>query len=323
MYFETAGGHVRAVDDVSLSIDAGETVGIVGESASGKTSLALSILRLLPRNARIFGGEILLNGRDLLRVSEAELQEVRWKQIAMIFQGAMNALNPVFTVGHQLTDILIRRAGIPRREALRRAGEALEAVGISPRRLTDYPHQFSGGMKQRIGIAMSLLCRPQLVIADEPTTALDVITQDEVLGMLERVQRDFGMAMIYISHDISMIAERCARLAIMYAGELVETGRTEEVTARPIHPYTMALLESVPTLETDKELRPIPGAASSLLNPSEGCRFLPRCPYGQALCENRPPWVAVAEGRGALCHFAGALPESSQVPRQLQYGSPG
>jgi peptide/nickel transport system ATP-binding protein len=192
---------------------------------------------------------------------------------------------------------------------LQKAENAMKGVSISPQRLKDYPHQFSGGMKQRIGIAMSLLCRPQLVIADEPTTALDVIIQHDILDMIQRLQYEFGITVIYISHDIAMIGERCAKLAIVYAGQLVEIGKTENVIAHPIHPYTIALLGSVPSLEADQEIRPIPGAAPSLLNPPQGCRFLPRCSYSQELCEKQLTWVALDEGQGALCHFAGELPE--------------
>jgi peptide/nickel transport system ATP-binding protein len=304
MSYQSPSGSVRAVDGVSFSLAAGDTLGIVGESASGKTSLALSLLRLLPWNAHIVGGRILFSGRDILQMSAVELSEVRWKQIAMIFQGAMNALNPVFTVGHQLIDVLVTRAGLPRPVAARRAAEALEAVGIPARRLREYPHQFSGGMKQRIVIAMSLLCRPRLLIADEPTTALDVITQDDILRLIEGFQREFGMALIYISHDIAMLAHRCQRLAIMYAGQLVETGESQRVVTRPRHPYTRALLDAVPTLDGRRDVQPIPGDTPSLVDHARGCRFLPRCPRAQPVCHTPPPWVVEADDGGALCHFA-------------------
>ena len=306
MHYRRPEGEIHAVDDATFEVAEGEVVGIVGESGSGKSSLVTSIVRLLPRSARILNGKILYgdNNLDILGANERELRELRWNEIAIIFQGGMSALNPVFTAGAQLCDILIRRGNCTPDVARRRAAEALVEVGIPPDRMGDYPHQFSGGMKQRIAIAMSLLCRPKILIADEPTTALDVLTQKDVLELIDRLRVEYGIALLYISHDLAMIAGRCNRLVVMYAGQIVESGSAKRIVNAPSHPYTKALFSSMLTMEDSTERLPISGSSPSLLNLSQGCRFRDRCSWRQAVCDTEPPWIIDDHGRGARCYFA-------------------
>jgi len=285
-HFFTRDGVVRAVDGVSLSVDRGRTLGIVGESGCGKSVTALSIMGLIPRPpARIVGGEVLFDGRDLTTLSERELEDVRGKQIAMIFQDPMTSLNPTLTIGTQLLETIRRHLDLPKREARRRAVELLEEVHIpkAESRLSDYPHRLSGGMRQRVMIAMALSCEPALLIADEPTTALDVTVQAQVLDLLDEVRREHDMAMILITHDMGVIAEVTDEVVVMYAGQVVEQAPVRALFARPEHPYTEALLGALPQLEDtaarDGRLTAIPGRPPGLLQPPEGCRFAARCPF--------------------------------------------
>lgn len=305
MHYLMPEGEIHAVDDATFEVFEGEVVGIVGESGSGKSSLVTSIVRLLPRSARIVGGKVFYGDSDILRASDQELRRLRWREIAIVFQGGMSALNPVFTVGEQLCDILIRRAGFTPSAARRRAAEALSEVGIAPDRMGDYPHQFSGGMKQRVAIAMSLLCRPKVLIADEPTTALDVLAQKDVLDLIDRLRSEYGIAVLYISHDLPMIARRCHRLVVMYAGQIVESGPVERIVNSPSHPYTKALFASMLTMDDYTQRSPILGSCPSLLNLSDGCRFRDRCPWRQPICDTDPPWRENSDAQGARCHFAG------------------
>ena len=305
MHFQVGSGWVRAVDGVSFELRRGETMGIVGESGCGKTSLGYAMLHLLPANGRIIRGSIVFDGVDLVPLSEPELRRLRWKRFAMIFQNAMSALNPVFRVGDQIVDAIRHHTGVSRAAARERAVALFELVGLSRTRLRGYPHEFSGGMKQRAMIALALSCKPDLVIADEPTTALDVVAQGQVLRQIRDLQRDLDLAMIFISHDISVVAEICRNVAVMYAGELVEYGPTEQLLTEPRHPYTMALLRSFPSVRGPlKTLLSVPGSPPDLVRPPSGCRFHPRCPFAQPICsEVSPPPIPTVDGGWARCHL--------------------
>ncbi len=263
-------GLLKAVDNVNFSLEAGESLGLVGESGCGKTTIGMALLRLLPANGAITAGKIILAGRDLTTLSEETMREVRWSEVAMIFQAAMNALNPVQRVVDQMLEaILAHRPATPRDQALARVAELFELVGLPADRLRDYPPQYSGGMKQRAVIAMALALNPKLIIADEPTTALDVIVQDQILKEIKEIQGRFNLGIILISHDISIVAQTCDFIGVMYAGQLVERGTSREVFYQPVHPYTRALVASFPTLGGDrKRLAPIPGEPPSLLGSS-------------------------------------------------------
>ena len=282
---------VRALDGVTMTLFRGKTLGVVGESGCGKSSLALALMQVLPRNAAIVSGSITLDGRELVGLPESELQKIRWARISMIFQGAMNALNPVQTVGKQLMEPALRRQanGSTPAEALERALDLLKRVDLSADVMKRYPHELSGGMRQRAIIAMSLICFPEVVIADEPTTALDVVAQDRVLGLLDEVSDTVGASIILISHDIAVIIETCDQVAVMYAGQVVETGSVREVYAGARHPYTRLLFGSVPSLKGEKRrLAGIPGEPPSLSNPPGGCRFAERCAYRRDECTRGP-----------------------------------
>ncbi len=288
-YFHTREGIVRAVDGVSYSVHPGETLGIVGESGSGKSVSCYALLGLLPKlTARIESGTAQFGGGDLLRSTPRELRKIRGKRIAMIFQDPMTALNPFLTVGAQLIEPLVRHDRLSRRKARDRAVEMLTAVGIqdAPRRLRAYPHQFSGGMRQRVMIAMALITRPELLIADEPTTALDVTVQAQILELIKQMQRELGMAVLLVTHDMGVVAGTCDRVLVMYAGRIVESAPTAELFARPRHPYTEALLQSLPAAHTrpGEPLRTIPGLPPDLAQEITGCAFAPRCAYAQDPC---------------------------------------
>lgn len=306
MYYEILGkGEVHAVDNVSFSLDKGETLGIVGESGCGKSSLAITILRLLPINGKIYGGEMLLNGEDILNMDlERFRREIRWKRISIVFQGAMNALNPVIKVGDQIAEAIMIHEKISKKEAMKRVIELLEMVGIDASRATSYPFEFSGGMRQRAMIAMALALNPEILIADEPTTALDVIVQAQILKLIKDIQRKLKLSVILISHDISMVSELSDRIAVMYAGQIVELGNIVDVYVNPLHPYTKALLSSVPSIkEKRRKLKSIPGAPPNLLNPPSGCRFHLRCPFKIDLCaEKEPDFIRASKGHFVKCH---------------------
>lgn len=305
VHYATLRGEVHALDHVTFGLKQGEALGLVGESGCGKTTVAMAIMRLLAENAKVLGGRILFRGEDLLVKSDEEMRRLRWKDISMVFQAAMNALNPVHRVGDQIAEAIMAHDGaVTLEQVQRRLGELCAMVGLDPARMRDYPHQYSGGMRQRAVIAMALACKPSLVIADEPTTALDVMVSDQILGEMRRLQLDMGLSILYISHDISVIARSCDRMGIMYAGQLVEFGPTDEVLEAPLHPYTRGLMSSYPKISGAKErLRPIPGEPPNLLRPPGGCRFCPRCPEGGEEClVERPQWTEYREGHFALCH---------------------
>jgi oligopeptide/dipeptide ABC transporter ATP-binding protein len=304
-YFTLGRETVRAVDGVSFELRDGEALGIAGESGCGKTTTALSLVRLLPANAKVVAGSVRLYGIDLRLKSDAALRRYRWREISIIFQGAMNALNPVKRVGDQIAEPIEIRLNTPRREALRRAGELLELVGIPRARASQYPHQLSGGMRQRAMIAMALACDPALVIGDEPTTALDVMVQAQILELLERLRSELGLSLILITHDLSVIAETCDRVMVMYAGRVAEEGPVDRVFREPRHPYTQMLLAAIPNVESDRRrLGTIPGSPPDLRNPPPGCRFAERCPAALAVCRVEvPAEVRFPDGVRVACHL--------------------
>ncbi len=307
--YHTQKGYLHAVEDVSFSLEEGKSLGFVGESGCGKTTLGMALMRLLPPNGVIREGRMLFEGADLLQKSDEDMREIRWQKIAMIFQAAMNALNPVHRVHEQIAEaILTHNASIDKKEAFEQVEELFQLVGIPKDRMRDYPHQYSGGMKQRAIIAMALACKPRLIIADEPTTALDVIVQDQILKEIMNLQKEFGISMIFISHDISIVADVCHDIGIMYAGKLVEHGSREEVFNNPAHPYTKALLSSYPTLTGEKgRLMPIPGETPNLIHPPSGCRFRDRCPGAKAACKTgEAVWVETSPRHKTLCYQCGA-----------------
>jgi peptide/nickel transport system ATP-binding protein len=305
VYYLTSRGMVHALDGVNFDLRQGEALGLVGESGCGKTTVAMTIMRLLAPNAQVLSGHVLFQNHDLLAIEEEEMRHIRWKEISMIFQAAMNALNPVHRVGDQIVEAILTHDGEMRPERARdKAAELFAMVGLDPARMQDYPHQYSGGMRQRAIIAMALACGPSVIIADEPTTALDVVVQDQILSEMRRLQKEMGLSLLYISHDISIIARACDQTGVMYAGQLLEYGPTYDVLEAPLHPYTKGLMQSYPRITGPKtRLRPIGGEPPNLLNPPGGCRFCPRCPDGGARClEERPPWRECREGHYALCH---------------------
>jgi oligopeptide transport system ATP-binding protein len=308
--FKTQDGIVKAVNNVSFHVDRGETLGIVGESGSGKSVTSLSIMRLIPNPpGRIVGGQIIFDGENLLDYTEEEMRHIRGNRIAMIFQDPMTSLNPVLTIGRQITESLELHMKLTPREARNRAVELLQMVGIpgAARRLDDYPHQFSGGMRQRVMIAMALSCNPELLIADEPTTALDVTIQAQILELIQRLQHELGTAVIIITHDLGVVAGMADRVIVMYAGRVVEEGSTEEIFARPRMPYTIGLLRSIPRLDEEegRTLTPIRGLPPDLINLPQICPFSPRCDYFiPGACDQQvPPLREVVPGHKAACLF--------------------
>ena len=304
-YYKLKEGYVRACENISMHLEEGEALGLVGESASGKTSAALSLVKLLPENARVMGGSIRINGRDIAGATEEELRSIRWKDISIIFQGAMNALNPVRRVGAQIVEALRIHEKMTEKEACRRTAELFEKVEIDPARVKEYPHEFSGGMRQRVMIAMAIACNPKIVIGDEPTTALDVMVQAQVLQLLEQLRKERQMGMILITHDLSVVGETCDRVAVMYAGKIVETGPTGRVFDNPAHPYTRALIAAFPNIEGERHLAlSIPGIPPNLLNPPSGCRFRERCDQADARCSSEEPLtIELSTGHMASCHL--------------------
>jgi oligopeptide/dipeptide ABC transporter ATP-binding protein len=311
--FRTSTGVVRAVDGVTFDVRAGETLALVGESGCGKSVTALSVMRLIPvPPGRIAGGQVLFDGRDLLALPDRELRRVRGKDIGMVFQEPMTSLNPVLTIGRQVTEPLEHHLGMRPAEARARATELLATVGIPEptRRLGQYPHEFSGGMRQRVMIAIALSCRPRLVLADEPTTALDVTIQAQILELLRQLSREFGVAMVMITHNLGVVARYADRVNVMYAGRVVERGAAAEIYARPRHPYTLGLLRSVPRLDRPRRARldPIPGQPPDLARLGPGCPFRPRCAFAVERCHEMPPLAEVEPGHFSACWRAHELP---------------
>ena len=308
-HYSTLQGPVEAVDRVNFTVDEGHTFGLAGESGCGKTTAALSIMGLLPSNGRVMGGQIILDGEDLLQKDESELKKIRWKKISMVFQGAMNALNPVINVGEQIAEVILEKEEITKNKAWERVKELYELVELEPSRVKDFPHEFSGGMRQRVMIAMALALYPKLVIADEPITALDVIVQNQILDLMKNLQKKLNLSQILITHDLSVIAETCEKAGIMYAGKLVEHADTVEIYKRPLHPYTSALIGAYPSIVGEKRtLKFIPGAPPNLINPPKGCRFHPRCPYAKEICgKEEPEYLEKEAEHFVACHFVDEL----------------
>ena len=297
---------VEAVNGVSFEIEKGETFGLVGETGAGKTTISLGVMRLLPDPpARVIEGEVLFEGKDLLKIPESAMRGVRGNEISMIFQDPMTALNPIDTVGDQILEGVMLHESLTKAEARERVYEILEMVGIPRERYGEYPHQFSGGMKQRIVIAMALVCRPELLIADEPTTALDVTIQAQVLDMIDNLKRELGTSMLLITHDLGIIAEMCQHVAVIYAGEIVEIGTTEQIFTNTSHPYTVGLFGAIPNLDTKVErLTPIDGLMPDPANLPKGCKFNPRCPHATELCRKKEPaLIDLGGGHGCRCHL--------------------
>ena len=302
--YQLPGGSLRAVESVSFGLEKGGTMGIVGESGCGKSTLMKALLRLLPANARITGGSIRFKGQDLVPLRDDELRRLRWKEIAYVPQSALNALNPVYRVGEQIAEAIMVHQGKSRKEAWERAKTLFNWVGLEAKRLDAYPHQLSGGMRQRTMIAMALVLEPELLIADEPTTALDVVVQDRILQRLMMLQKQLQLSLVLVTHDISVVAKVCDRALVMYAGRVAELGSTRQIFKSPFHPYTMGLLNAFPNVKHQaRELISIPGYPPDLSKPLAGCPFAARCPFAVDECHRAaPPPVEVEPGHVAACH---------------------
>jgi peptide/nickel transport system ATP-binding protein len=311
--FRTERGAVRAVDGVSFSIKPGEVLGLAGESGSGKSTIALSLMRVLPPPAVITGGQALYGNRDILAMNDDELRQFRWRDVSMVFQSAMNSLNPVMKIGDQIVDSIQAHAPVNTKDARDRAAHLLNLVGIDTARLDVYPHQLSGGMRQRAVIAMALALDPPLMIMDEPTTALDVVVQKEIMQQIEELKTKLGFSILFITHDLSLLVEFSDRIAIMYAGQIVEEGSAADIFDDPLHPYTQGLMQSFPSLTGEKvRMHGIPGSPPNMLHPPSGCRFHPRCAqFKESHARHVPKLREVKPGHFVACHLFGGLPEAA------------
>ena len=298
-------GSLKAVDGVSFSLEKGQSLGVVGESGCGKTTIAKGLMQLLPKNGSITGGSIKIDGKEMVGLSREAMRRMRLKEIAMISQSAMNALNPVYTIGDQLVEGIMAHSSLGRKEALRRAVEVFEMVGLEEKRLKSYPHQLSGGMKQRAVIALALTLNPPLIIADEPTTALDVVVQDRILHRILKIQKEINSSMIFITHDISVVSEICEYIMVMYGGKVMEMAKTDDFFRHPYHPYSLGLQNAFPIItEEMEELISIPGSPPNLQHVLPGCRFQERCPFAEQRCRDEEPGFAEPEpGLLTACHF--------------------
>ncbi len=311
-------GMLKAVDGVSFSLAEGQSIGLVGESGCGKTTIAKGMMQLLPKNGRISGGSIKLKGKELVGLPLDEIRRLRLNEIAMISQSAMNSLNPVYTVGNQLIEGIMAHTEASRKEAYARAVRVFQMVGLEEKRLRSYPHQMSGGMKQRAVIAMALSLRPSLIIADEPTTALDVVVQDRILQRILKIQKKINSSMIFITHDISVVSEICDTIMVMYGGKVMEHSSTDIFFRNPYHPYSLGLQNAFPSItEMTEQLISIPGTPPNLLNPPPGCRFNERCPFAQPKClAEDPPLVEVAPDHRVACHYTDKVEEFRQKSKK-------
>jgi peptide/nickel transport system ATP-binding protein len=290
LYYQSTRGTVKAVDGISLDLAKSEALGIVGESGSGKTSLSLALMRVLPSNIDTNEGKVILDGKDITQLSEEEFRkEIRWNTISMVFQGAMNSLNPVLKVGHQIAEPMLLEKTVNKKEAYKKSEDLLEMVGLPKEIFNRYAHELSGGMKQRVMIASALILNPKLVILDEPTSALDVSIQAQIMNLLKRFKKELDISMIFITHDIALSSDLCDKLAVLYAGEIIEKGTAEQMFGKPKHPYTQLLLASIPGLKQDVFPKFIPGVPPDLTSPPTGCRFHTRCPYRFDPCDKKSP----------------------------------
>jgi peptide/nickel transport system ATP-binding protein len=303
-YYFTKAGAVKAVDGVTFSLNKGQSIGIAGESGCGKSTIALSLMRLI-KGGKIVDGKIMLNGVSLLDLPEKEFNAIRWDKISFVSQAAMGALNPVYTIGAQIVEAILAHRKIKKSDALNQVRELLRKVEIDPDRVSNYPHELSGGMRQRAMIAMALALNPEVLIADEPTTALDVVTQAQMIKLLKKLQKEMNLAVIFISHDLSILAQVCDKVLIMYAGKVMEFADVSDLYAKPRHPYAKALLNSFPDIADERKmLQGLPGNTPNLLHPPLGCKFHPRCAYVQAICQAKEPVFAeIQPNRFVTCHY--------------------
>lgn len=304
IHFMTRRGPAKAVDNVNFAIKSNETIGFIGESGCGKTTTAMALMRFVKAPGKIVDGSIKFMGVDILELDEEAMRQTRGNFISIVRQEAQNALNPVVTIGKQITEMIMEHDQVSKSKALDRAKKQLNLVGISDTRINSYPHEFSGGMKQRAMVAIATACNPKLLILDEPTTGLDVIVQRQILGMLKMLKAELGLTAVFISHDLSVVAETCDRVAVMYAGKIMEQSDTTSLYQNPLHPYSKALIGAYPSLKGErKRLRSIPGAPMSLINPPPGCRFAPRCELVQDICRKQEPPINNVDGRLIACHM--------------------
>jgi peptide/nickel transport system ATP-binding protein len=308
-YYYLGGRELKAVDGVTFDIESKRTLGLAGESGCGKTTTAYSIMRILAENGKVARGSVNLGGVELTELSEEEMRQIRWKKASIVFQYAMNAFNPVLRIGRQIVEVIREKDKVSEEEAILTVSTLFDEVGLKPERQNDFPHEFSGGMLQRAIIAQALACDPQLIIADEPVTALDVIVQNKILDLLRKLQDKYSLAVLFITHDLSVVAENCHDVGIMYAGNLVEVGDAASVFKNSLHPYSHKLIGAFPSVVGPKKrLQFIPGTPPNLLNLPTGCRFHPRCPFAQSICETEiPEFREINAGHYAKCHFAGEL----------------
>ena len=309
VHYKTRRGLNKAVDGVSFGLDEGQSIGLVGESGCGKSTLARAIIRVMPNNALIAGGQIIFQNENILAYTDRKMREIRWTELAMVPQAAMDSLNPVYKISNPFKEVLSQKGGMNRSDAYKRSAELFRMVALDGHYLTNYPHEFSGGMKQRAIIALAFSLNPKLLIADEPVTALDVIVQNQILGEFKKLRAQFNVAMIMITHDISVVAQTCDLIAVMYAGKIVELGSTREVIKHSTHPYTMGLENAFPNLKNPRELLiSIDGAPPDLVNPPDGCRFTPRCPFRKPVClATEPLMTELFPGHFSACHRLGEL----------------
>ncbi len=304
VYFMTRSGPAKAVDNVAFSIKKNQTLGLIGESGCGKTTTAMAVMRFVKPPGKIISGSIRYMGDDIVPMTAEQMRQIRGKEISIVRQEAQNALNPVLTIGKQITEMIREHESISKEEALYRARKQLDLVGISDKRIKSFPHEFSGGMKQRVMVAIATACNPKFLILDEPTTGLDVIVQRQILMMLRKLKKELDLTAVFISHDLSVVAETCDRVAVMYAGKILEESDTISLYSNPLHPYSKALIGAYPSLKGElKELKSIPGAPPSLIDPPLGCRFAPRCELAEDICRKREPAVNIINGRKVACHM--------------------